>query len=236
MLAFNTKLCFGLLAVACFFVPAQAATIDLTPTADVRILSVLPDTNEANGALLSVYTLPGNEQRTLIQFDLSSIPAGQQIESAILTLHNALANNGGNPLGLNMDVHAVTSSWNENEVTWNSASTGNAWTNAGGDFNPFVYATATNQLGFGPVTWDVTDLVQDWYDSSIDNDGLLIRSFIGNQMTFNSKTVLPESVRPLLQVSYSVPEASTFLLAGIGMITSIGYAYRRRRVVNSSVS
>ena len=38
-------------------VPIQAATINITPVADVRILSFFPDTNEALGALLHAESL-----------------------------------------------------------------------------------------------------------------------------------------------------------------------------------
>lgn len=207
--------------------PTQSAVVTLSPTADVRILSFFPNSNEGNGGLLAVYTQPGNVQRTLLQFNLSGIPIGQQIDSAVLTLHPN-PSLGDNANGLNMDVHAVTKAWSELQVTWDSASAGNAWATAGGDFDPFVYATSKSTSNVTPINWDVTSLVKNWYDGSLDNFGMLIRSFNGNELHFNSDEVADANLRPTLMVTYSVPEASSLLMLGVGIITGLGLMRFRR--------
>jgi hypothetical protein len=210
-----------------FIVPAQGAIVTLTPAADVRVLDYYPDTNHDSESLLSVYTQPFNVQRTLIQFDLGSLPLGQQIDSAVLTLHPS-QNFGDNASGLDMNVHALTKPWIENRATWNSASTGNLWATPGGDFDPLVYAVSTNQFQSSPVNWDVTSLIQDWYDGTVDNFGLLIRSFPGNSMHFYSKESSTLALRPTLTVTYSVPEVRSIILLGVGLVSLFAVAGCRR--------
>jgi hypothetical protein len=228
------------LSLACLWmlsgsVPIQAATLTLAPSADIRILDFFPSTNFFNNISLSVFTLTGNTQRTLMSFDFSSIPAGQQIVSATLTL-TALTNNGNNSGGVNMDVHAVTTPWIENQATWNSASAGNPWTTAGGDFDPFIYASSNaNPLNNTPVTWNVTSLVQDWYDGTIPNEGLLLRSFNGNGLTFYSSLPgNPVSFLPSLTIEYTaIPEAGSLMLVGLGIVAVVGVARGRRALPGS---
>jgi hypothetical protein len=226
------------LSLACLWTllvsaPTQAADVNLSPTADVRILSFFPDTNEGLGSLLSVWTQPGNIQRTLMQFDLGGIPAGQQIDSAILTLFVHEQYGDDNPSNLNMDIHAVTAPWNELQVTWNSAATGTPWATPGGDFAALVYATSTaNAPSFAPITWDVTDLVGEWYDGSLDNHGLLLQSFLGNGLTFYSgNSPSAAQYHPYLTVSHSaiIPEPSSVVLMAVGLLALVGVAHRRRR-------
>lgn len=213
--------------------PSQSAVVTLSPTADARILSFFPSTNFGVGdSILSVFTSFGNDQRTLMKFDLSGIPAGQQIDSATLTLF-ASTDFGGNLIGLNMDVHAVTTPWIENQATWISASTGNPWTTAGGDFDPFVYATSTaNPANQKPVAWNLNSLVQDWYDGSIDNEGLLIRSFEGNGLTFYANNLFnPDELRPFLAIEFSpIPEASSLLMLSVGSVMMLGAIVARRAI------
>ncbi len=152
-----------------------------------------------------------------MKFDLSGIPGGGQIISATLTLvaQTNVGNNSGNQ---SMDVHAVTTPWTE-QATWNLASAGNPWTTAGGDFHPFIYASSNvNPPNFAPITWDLTSLVQGWYDGSIANEGLLLKSFTGNFLTFTSTNPPNQPASwPKLAIEYApVPEASSLMLLGWG--------------------
>ncbi len=211
---------------------AQAAVIDISPSADARILSFFPDSNEGLGALLSVWTQPGNVQRTLMQFDLGGIPSGEQIESAILSLSVNENYGNGNPTNLNMDIHAVLAPWLETQVTWNSAATGTPWAAPGGDFDPFVYSTSTADApSFAKISWDVTDLVREWYSGSLDNFGLLLQSVTGNGLIFDSQQIASDT-KPILTVTHVeaiVPEPGSVVLMGVGLLSLVGLIRRQRR-------
>src|SRR5258708_6139032 len=117
-------------------VPAlRAASVTLTPNDnDVRILSGGATTNYYNQDFLSVYDAPGNVQHSLLQFDLTSIPAGANIDFAILTVWRDSQIWGGGDNGNPANVYRVTTAWVNTEATWNQASAGNPWQNPGGDY------------------------------------------------------------------------------------------------------
>ncbi len=147
-----------------------------------------------------------NRIRSLLQFDLSSIPKGANILNAELNLWLAsVANN----LTVNVDIHEVTKSWTESGATWNTANGSTAWTNPGGDFN----ATRVATLGVDVLTdlsvnyrWTITDLVNKWYKTPSTNRGMILKSnnettnswkkFISSDNTQNS------NYTPLLAVTY----------------------------------
>ena len=206
----------------------QADVIVLGPTQDTRLYQQQANTPEGSLGIISVYHVPGNNQRSLLQFDIGSLPANQQIDSAILTLY-ASTFFGNNPSNLPMTVHQVTKAWTESSVTWNSAAAGDPWSTAGGDFLPTVVGTSSANPGnFQPVTWDVTGLVQSWYAGNSPNHGMLLQSPSGNQLHFSSREASSASLRPTLSVTLSaVPEPSSLLLCGPA---AVGISLRRRRV------
>jgi hypothetical protein len=71
--------------------------------------------------------------RLLVQFDTSLIPPGAIVKKAILILtYNSIVEQDA--VNRNYTAYELSKSWNENEVTWNNATKGKAWDNAGGDF------------------------------------------------------------------------------------------------------
>ncbi|HEX3725836.1 MAG TPA: DNRLRE domain-containing protein [Pirellulales bacterium] len=76
--------------------------------------------------------------RLLLRFDVSGIPAGATINSAQLLLrHNAGSFSGSATF---LCSRVTQPAWIENQATWNSYSTGNAWITPGGDY------TTVNQV------------------------------------------------------------------------------------------
>ena len=111
-------------------------------------------------------TASGN-YRTLIKFDLSSIPTGATITSADLKLYyHAYGGAAGYPLDIS--VYRTTVDWNEGYLSWSKAE----------NYNSFSYDTATIIAGGGAgyKTWDITSLVQNWVDGTYSNYGILLRA------------------------------------------------------------
>jgi len=196
----------------------QASFISLDPTQDSRIVSETPN-GVLNDRYLSVWQV-GKEHRSLVQFDLSGIPAGQTIVSAVFTLYNEVgAPWSANPAGDPMNIYAVTQTWSETAVTWNNQPT----------LGATVYATSNANPGsLESVMWDVTDLVQAWYDGAIANNGLEIRSSGTNQLHFlSSNEQAPGTFGPNLAITYGpVPEPATMALLAVGGLAPL---IRRRK-------
>lgn len=135
--------------------------------------------------------------RSVIQFDLSSIPAGAKIEDAELQI---LRENG--PNGIVTAIHRITTSWTEGGVTWN-----NPWSSNGGD-----YAALTQSIALGDNSgWkmlDVTPDVQLFVDGTNPNYGWLIKEANENDdrqtQRFSSKEFATAGDRPVLDVAYVI--------------------------------
>lgn len=213
---------------------AQAATVfDLTPSQDARMVSLTPTTPQGSADMLSVYTsiAQNNYQRTLLQFDLSTLPVGRSVVAAQLVLFTKQIGWYRNTTGQPMEVYRMTRGWVEASVTWSQASStpGDTWNGADGYFvgtngapgtNPYASSSAQPTANGVPVTWDVTSLVSAWY-GGVTNHGLLIRSYDGNQLVFHSREATDPALRPVLHVTLDtvlVPEAPSVALAVLGVL------------------
>lgn len=212
--------------VVAFSGTAAAGMVTLGVTQDTRLQNGV-NAPDPSSAFLSVYSVDSNIQRSLLQFNLSPIPPGQQILSAVLKL-TANVQYGSNPDKHAMTAHQVTKEWNETQATWSNATTGNGWSSPGGDYHLTAAASSNaNPTADQIVSWNLTSLVQDWYDGSAVNYGLLLKSLPGNQLHFHSSNVDTQNWRPALEITYAelpsseVPEPSTlalFAMGGIGCL------------------
>jgi RHS repeat-associated protein len=114
-------------------------------------------------------------RRTLVKFDLSSIPNLSVIENADVRLNTLNQIPASSTLDLErLTPHAFTSG-----ATWNKYDGTTNWTGPGGDYvqngsNPWDSKTvAANTTG--PVDFYPTELVQDWYYGRLPNQGMLIK-------------------------------------------------------------
>jgi hypothetical protein len=142
---------------------AAAVIVNLEPTADAPIKQFMVDTNFRDAPLSTRFST-NNDRRSVLQFDLSSIPAGQIIDSATLNLygHSVL----GSTDVSSVSAFKVTRSWLENEVTYRQATNGLDWTQLGGDYvgttnvydvSPYASWTGLQSgLANAWYTWDVT--------------------------------------------------------------------------------
>jgi uncharacterized protein (TIGR02145 family) len=135
---------------------ANIQTFDFNPSDDVTILQNNPSQNA--GGADTLYTRNSNgalgsndwTRDILINFDISSLPAGAHVVSAELYLYYCNYRDN-NPSGRSLSAYKITSSWSENSVTWNS--------------QPGYAAQSTSSSGIPSSTgnwmsWDVSADVQ----------------------------------------------------------------------------
>jgi len=221
----NTRI-LALVGVAAVAAAGHTAQFVLDPTADTRILSIFPTSND-NSEFLATYTEAGNEQRTLIQYDYAPL-AGQTIASATLRLFGESFS--GSTAAVTEDIYRVGSAWSETQVTWKASSTGNNWANQGGDAlgttgtqltNPFTHWSGNGTRTPQWFEFDVTSLVAGAVNGSFDNHGMLLVGNTGNQLAWVSREGhsfgnVPVNTPQLVVETQSVPEpVTTTALAGL---------------------
>jgi hypothetical protein len=106
MKSLKTRLAVLSLSTICLLTSAYA---QITPSADAYTNTATPTTNFGAATLLDV---AGTTQKTYIQFNLSSIPAGAIVSQATLKLYvNAVLTAGS------FNVYAVNGAWSEGAIT-----------------------------------------------------------------------------------------------------------------------
>ncbi len=195
--------------------PTSSGPIQMvvTPAADTYMARWSPDAiNGANTRLLVRYH-SGNQNEefsALLRFDLSSIPAGATVQSAVLTL-TVTEQDAAN--WLDLDVFKLLRPWEEMQATWKQATSSVAWTTPGanGSDDRAITRSATARVNAGPggtVSFDLANLAQDWVSSPAGNRGLLLRPTLPvNSMTmtyrFASLDHGDPAWRPKLVVTYT---------------------------------
>ncbi len=202
-------------------------TITLTPSRDGHMESGRPTLTFATGDLGVGTTgaAPSNkgELRTLVAFDLSSIPTGATINSVSLRMEvNMEPGPGGSctPGGLPNPVtlHVLTADWSE-DASWNERMPGVPWGTAGGDFGP-GHSSLVLQ-GLGTKTWSSAQMaadVQSWVDAGANFGWLLDGS--NTQCTAKLLTSRESPGGPELIVDLSPPPPSAPAL-GAGVWSSV---------------
>lgn len=151
-------------------------------------------------ALAWTYSGSPSYFRNMIRFDLSAVPDGAVIQSAVFYLYSdptitsgSNSNSGSNAFYL----EKVTQNWAENTVTWNNqpptTTVGRVWT------GPSSSATENRQV-------DITSLVQQWIDTPSSNFGL--KMILENEVYYRSRNYASSehsnaAIRPKLEVTYT---------------------------------
>ncbi len=158
------------------------------------------------GALSNLYV--GNGNTALLQFNLSSLPAGttaSQIASATLRVYVSRIYAPGT-----ITLQAVTSAWNEMSATSSAAPTLGA---SSGTFG------ATQ--GYAFYTVDVTALVQGWVSTPSSNDGIALTSSAGS-VVLDSKENDATAHPAQLNITLAGPQGPQGLVGPQGPIGPVG--------------
>ncbi|WP_417317661.1 DNRLRE domain-containing protein [Emcibacter sp.] len=221
------KLLFSIfLFIVGFSFPASASVIILQPNSVDGKDANISNGDAANlnlGDNDSVVINWGYDTRSigLIEFDLSAIPEGANINSATLEMYH-----GANSCyGCEYELYRVTSAWSEQSVTFNTAPS----------YDPLVEATLLiEDTMFGGIyrSWDITSLVTGWHSNSYDNYGMWVEGNfdLQNAVAYFRSSDSSASFRPKLTINFStnsIPEPAPLALVGLGLI-GLGIVRKRR--------
>jgi hypothetical protein len=138
--------------------PVESFTVDFFASKDLNIeTGILQGTNLDGFSLdIGVISGAGKIERTLMHFDLGSIPTGAVVTSAILDIYENVVVNPTTGR-----IHRLTRpAWSETAATWLHWATGSAWTTVGGDYDLSGYAEwTTGPTGHKLIS--VTSLAQE---------------------------------------------------------------------------
>lgn len=197
------------------FHPITRATITIQPSnRDSYLSEGQANTNFGSELFMFVRDYAGalKNARMVVNFPLSSIPAGARILEATLQLYNY----DGQAADEGQVVWAyklTRTDWVEAQVTWNNYKAGSPWTTPGGDYVTSSPAGGSLTLpdtvgGAGWLEWIVTDIVDDAWSNSIDVNIVLRLESEPEQnplkapLFYTRNYAVDTTLRPKLEVVY----------------------------------
>ncbi|HKZ83253.1 MAG TPA: DNRLRE domain-containing protein [Anaerolineae bacterium] len=167
--------------------------------ADADVLQGYPNTNYGSDAAMWAgyddYLNPdGMIARSHVQFDVSAIPAGATINSAVLRVFLVSSYDFPNRTRL-ITTYRISSPWVESSVTWNTSP---AFAEA--------YGSAPVTHGaWGWYSFDVTNLVRGWVNGTFPNYGIMLRGpeVSGSDSSWKGFSTREWSNSPQLVITYS---------------------------------
>jgi RHS repeat-associated protein len=191
--------------------PSRVYPVTVDPTVKVQpgssagqdafISSRYPNDNYANTTYLKAGYNPNEsgKSRSFIKFSnavLPSLGSGYVIQEATFYIYNY----GGWKASNRIDLRRVKSSWSESSITWNN--------------QPSVGSREASYAkeNYGWYSFDVTDLVKDWYSGDQTNYGLRLNARneqYHNTKLFRSCEYGTSGYRPYLVINYNNRPSTT---------------------------
>ncbi len=183
---------------------ATTTTIQPGPTdgKDTYLDDGVPGGNFGGAAEMRVSEKTNSKDRALLRFDLGEIPPAATVSSAVLELN---LEGIGSGTADTVFVHKLLRSWTESGASWDLADAGDPWSTPGADFDPTAVASAAiDPVLLGPVSWDVTALVNDWRANGGNEGVVLVGTSTLNHADFTSSDATANPLqRPKLTVTWS---------------------------------
>jgi hypothetical protein len=172
--------------------PAPAAAVLARLSDDAHASLSVPAANFGSAPTLLVQGPGATGAQAYMRFDLTTLPAGTRgadITRAVLRLWVAKVARGGM-----FDVHSVRGGWSEDALTAANAP------GRGRDELMGIPVSPRDRNRFLVV--DVTELVQEWLDRTLENNGLvLMPNAAGVSVEFDSKENVTTSHEPQLEIT-----------------------------------
>jgi uncharacterized membrane protein YgcG len=209
----------GVMIFLVMIIQVSAVTLTLQPDSsgkDAWLISAPATRN--NGASTGLDVAVG-QRNILMQFNLSDLPVGVEITGAALKLYTTAEGGGADQIA---QVHRINRSWVEGTgdnsasgdgATWNTYDGTNNWLTDGGDYDVESVVNRTISAADTWYDWDIESLVNSWYNGSLVNNGFIIRSLTtgSGTTTFASSDNSNSSIRPILEINYTLPINVTFV-------------------------
>ena len=163
----------------------------------------------------------GKENRIVMRFDLSSVPAGAAIYNATLLLFMKNGKWGE----FEFNIYPLKVAFNETEATWMKYDQTHVWDTPGGDYYTMSMYRASIDYTYKWHSFDMSRLVDLWVTGKLPNDGFIIvpTSASGDLVkTFvASESVSAPELRPKLAINYTIPgKSGSFESRAIGLGTN----------------
>jgi hypothetical protein len=135
-------------------------TYTFQPIKDSTIRSSVPTLNygSENSMLIGFDSNSNEKFRSLIEFDISSLPTGKDFKRAVLKLQNSYS-----PVDISISIYVSEDRWAEKDVTWSNQPRSGIKV---AEYTILAHQTET--------AIDISSIVQKWYDKTVTNYGLYI--------------------------------------------------------------
>jgi hypothetical protein len=173
-------------------------------TRDTYISQGSPTSNFGASTTIKVNGAAGNDLSGLVKWDISSIAAGNVVQTVTITFN--VTNKSAN----SYQVYELKRPWVENQATWNVYATGSNWSVPGAqgssDRGSTVLGTVTaSALGSYTLTLNSSGvaLVQSWVNTPSTNNGIIIANATNtDNLVLSSRSATTPAKRPKLTVTY----------------------------------
>lgn len=149
-------------------------------------------------------TAGGQEFKSLLYFNISSIPSDDTIVSAKLSVY---LTSSATTSDITLNAYRLTSNWTEDEAGWYNNTATSFWSLEGGSYSSTIEGsqTLTDTIGWYNIT--ITDLASDWITGTQDNYGLILyapTAGIGDSKEIASSDYTTDSsLRPKLIIEHA---------------------------------